>query len=244
MRTRILVTVGLLIGVAPPLLATPFVPPPACVANALDQYLLLDPAGCSIGDEVAFSGFSFAVVSTGGGAIPVAASEIVVTPTAAGLASSLTFASTGFSVTGTEFATYQIGYTIDPHPILSGFEDVLDVSSPVFPGLASITTDLCLGAAFTGTSCLFPGASDAVQVFHNGIVAQLTDSTTFMPLALVGVLNTVDLQANGASADFESVTNTVTIVPEPATWFLIGSGLLCSRLLRRGARAGSSPGQR
>jgi PEP-CTERM motif len=244
MRTRILVTVGLLLGVAPPLFATPFVPPPACVANTLDEYLLLDPAGCSVGDEVAFSGFSFAVVSAGGGAIPIAASDIVVTPTAAGLASSLTFASTGFSVTGTEFATYQVGYTIDPHPILSGFDDVLDASSPVFPGLVSITTDLCIGAGFTGTSCVFPGVPDAVQVFHNGIAAQLVDSTTFMPVALLGVLNTIDLQANGASADFSSVTNTVNIVPEPATWLLIGSGLLGSRLLRRGTRARRSFGQR
>jgi hypothetical protein len=244
MRTRILVTVGLLLGVAPPLFATPFVLPPACVATTLDQYLLLDSAGCSIGDEVAFSGFNFAVVSAGGGAIPIAASDIVVTPTAAGLASSLTFASTGFSVSGTEFATYQVGYTIDPHPILSGFEDVLDVSSPVFPGLVSITTDLCLGSAFTGTSCLFPGVTDAVQVFHNGIAAQLVDNTTFTPLALVGLLNTIALQANGASADFDRVTNTVSIVPEPTTWLLIGSGLLCSRLLRRGAHAGRAHGER
>jgi len=244
MRIRILVTVGLLFGVAPPLYATPFVPPPACVANTLDQYLLLGPAGCSIGDEVAFNGFSFGVVSSGGGAIPIAASDIVVTPTAAGLASSLTFASTGFSVTGAEFVTYQLGYTIDPHPILSGFDDVLNVDSPVFPGLASITTDLCVGAAFTGTSCLFPGVADAVQVFHNGIVAQLVDSTTFAPVALLGVLNTIELQANGASADFASVTNTVSIVPEPATWLLIGSGLLCACLLRRDARAGRGPWER
>lgn len=244
MRTRILVTVGLLLGVAPPLFATPFVPPPACVASTLDQYLLLGPAGCSVGDEVAFSGFSFAVVSAGGGAIPIGASDIVITPTAADFASSLTLASTGFSVTGAEFATYQIGYTIDPHPILSGFDDVLDVSSPVFPGLASVTTDLCVGAAFTGTSCVFPGVADAVQVFHNGIVAQLVDSTTFMPVAVLGVLNTIDLQANGASADFDSVTNTVTIVSEPGTWLLIGSGLFGLGLLRRSARAGRGLGQR
>lgn len=244
MRTRILVTVGLLLGVAPPLFATPFVLPPACVANTLDQYLLLGPAGCSVGDEVAFNGFTFAVTSAGGGATPIAASDIVITPTAAGFASSLTFASTGFSVTGAEFVTYQIGYTIDPHPILSGFEDVLDASSPVFPGLASITTDLCVGAAFTGTSCLFPGVPDAVQVFHNGIVTQLVDSTTFTPVALLGVLNTIELQANGASADFDSVTNTVTIVPEPATFLLIGSGLLCSRLLRRRACADRGAGER
>ena len=244
MRTRILVTVGLLLGVTPPLFATPFVPPPACVAGTLDQYLLLDPAGCSIGSEVAFSGFSFAVVFAGGGAIPIAASDIVVTPTLAGLESSLTFASSGFSVTGEAFATYHIGYTIDPHPILSGFSSALRADSPVFPGLVSITTDLCLGAAFTGTSCVPAGVSDAVQVFHNGIVAQLTDSTAFMPLAVLGVLNTIDLQANGASADFDSLTNTVTIVPEPATWLLIGSGVLGSRLLRRRSSAGWGPRER
>jgi hypothetical protein len=233
MRRCFLTTLGLLLGLAPSVLATPHVTPPACVANTLDQYLLIGPGGCSIGDEIAYFGFSFAVVSSGGGAIPIAAADILMTPTAGDFLTSLAFSSSGFSVTGNESVTYRIGYTIDPHPILYGFEDFMDVSSPVFPGSATITTDLCIGAAFTGISCLGPGVPDSVQVFHAGTTSQLSDSTNFTPTAVLGVLHTIVLAANGASADFNGVTSSTTITPEPATWLLIGSGLFGAGLLRR-----------
>jgi hypothetical protein len=231
MVKAVVVSTMLALGVAASASATPFVLPPACGTNTLDTYLLLGPSGCSVG-EVGFSGFDFGVLAAGGGAAPLTAAAITVTPTGDSGRSSLTFSSAGFSVTGSEFVTYRIGYTADPHPIIRAYEDALVADSPTFPGLVSITTDLCLGAAFTGTTCLAPGTGDSLSLFHNGIMSQTFDATEFAPLAVVGVINTIALQANGANADFESVTNTAVLVPEPASALLIVSGLLGVGLLR------------
>jgi hypothetical protein len=228
------VALSCVLGFAASAFATPFVPPPACVTDTLDSYLSLGSTGCSV-DEIGFSGFSFSLVSIGGGAVPISPASITVTPSIAGVDRSLTFSSSDFSVVGSEFATYLIAYSIDPHPIIRGVSDQLSTQTPTFPGLASITTDLCLGATFTGPACGSPGVSASLNVFHNGTTAQLFDSVAFTPLALIGVRNTIDLQANGANADFDSFTNSAVFVPEPATSLLVISGLLglCARRWRR-----------
>ena len=111
----------------------------------------------------------------------------------------------------------------------------MDTFTPVAPGVASITTDLCIGAAFGGTlvtpTCA--GGTAALNVFHDGISPQLSDSTTFSDVADLGWRNTIELNANGASADFGSFTNDTVVSPEPATWLLMTSGLLAIRSARR-----------
>ncbi len=226
------VTGAILFGLARAGFATPFVPPPACVTTTLDNYLALGAGGCSI-DEIGFSNFNFSVLSAGGGADPIPASAILVTPTLNGENGSLTFSSAGFSVTGSQFVTYLLGYSIDPHPIIRGFDDELDVDGPTFPGSASVTTDLCLLATFTGDLCLPPGVPASLNVFDNGVTAQLSDAVGFTPLAVIGVRNTIDLHANGANADFTSLTNSAVEVPEPAAWLLVSSGLLGLLVRRR-----------
>jgi len=198
--------------------------PATCIATTLSNYIALGATGCSL-DHVAFVGFAFTVVAFGGGAAPVSASDITVTPTVIDEHYGLNFSSTQFAASGSEFVTYLLTYTVDPHPILT-FSDELQVESPVFPGLVSVTTDLCLNAPFA-PSCL--GSPAAVTVFDNGITAQLLDSVVFPPTPpgnVLGIRNSISLQANGSSADFSSLTNSVGFVAEPADTLLTGSGLL------------------
>jgi hypothetical protein len=217
----------LLLGLTRPAVATPVGPlPPPCVTAGLDTYLLLGPTGCSIGDEVAFYAFAFADLGT----TPLAASDILVTPALVGQNPTLTFSSDGFSVTGDEAATYQISYNVDPHPILFGFALEMEAFTPVFPGVATIATSLCIAAPFTPACAGTPGL---VSVFHAGTTFDLFDSLGFgSAVADVGVRNIISLTANGASADFSSFSNTLA-VPEPAALWLLAVGIAGARLARR-----------
>jgi MYXO-CTERM domain-containing protein len=207
--------------------ATPVIPPPACVAATLDAYIALGSGGCSIADEVAFFDFDFAVLASGGGATPIGASDILVTPTFAYPLRSLEFSSAGFTVTGTESVSYLVVYSVDPHPILYGFALDMEAFSPVAPGVATVTADICIGAAFGGT-LLAPtcgATADSLTVTHDGITPILSAASSFgAPVADVGVRSTISLAANGASADFTSFTT--SLVPEPGFLWLAGAGAL------------------
>jgi hypothetical protein len=236
------VTVALTLGIASAASATPFVPPPVCPTATLDVYLRLPSNGCSVGG-IGFGDFAFSVVDVGGNATPITASDILVTPSSVGSTRSLTFSSPGFSVVGDEFVTYRLAYASDPHPIIRGFRDALDAESPTAPGFVTITTNLCLGGVFDELNCLPPATPAFVSVFHAGTTSDLVDSVSFAPLALLGVINTIELRANGANADFTSFTNSEDIVPEPTTWMLIGSGLSAIGLLRARGRRGTDRGR-
>jgi hypothetical protein len=180
--------------------------------------------------HVVFNDFTFSVLALGGGALPVAPSAVAVDPAQIGENYRLNFSSAGFSVSGNEFVTYLLAYTVDPHPILT-FTDFMEEDSPVSPGIASITTNLCLNAPFAGAIC--PVSTASVTVFDNGITSQPVASVSLPPINVLGVRNQILLQANGASADFSSLTNTVGFVPEPEGWLLAGPALAGALLLCR-----------
>ena len=222
------VCLGLLVG---NLFAAPHVPlPPPCVAGTLASYIALGSPGCSI-DILRFNEFDFDVVTSAGGAVPISEADIIVTPSFATPSAMLTFSSSGFAVSGTESVSYLIAYTVDPHPEI--FDFFLDMSTftPVAPGTVDITADLCVGAAFSGSSC--STTVETLHVFHHGATSDLSDGVAFTPVNTVGVRNTIDLAANGASADFSSLSNRTGIVPEPGTMTLVACALVAAAGLRR-----------
>ena len=196
----------------------------ACISgNTLASYEALGATGCNVG-PLTVRDFLFSVVSSGGGATPVSDTNITVTTDIAGSTFGLIFASPGFSVSGSEFVNYLIAFTWDPSGDIRSASDILD------PGLTDILTDLCVGVAFSGTSCA--GTPQTLHVFE-GVTNQLTDTVSFAPVAIVGVRNNISLQANGASASFNSIENTVAL-PEPAYSVWLAGGLMMLAARRRG----------
>jgi MYXO-CTERM domain-containing protein len=196
---------------------------PVCISgNSLASYEALGSTGCSIGPLVA-TDFIFSVLSSGGGVVPVTAADITITTLPSPPNFGLSLSSPGFSVSGSEFVTYLVGYTLDPSGDIRSASDVLD------PGQTDIVTDLCVGAAFVGSSCSATPLS--LHVFE-GSSTQLTDSITFAPVAILGVQHNISLDANGGSASFNSLTST-SMVPEPAYGLWVAASLLVLAGLRR-----------
>jgi hypothetical protein len=213
------------------LLAATAQPAPPCVPGTLASYLALPGEGCTISDDVSVMDFDFEVIDVNG--VPLTPDEIDVTPVFGRINRyGLLLSSDRFSVTGDEFARYRIDYVFDPTDIRS-LEDVMGTLTPVAPGTATVDTFVCKGAPF-GPECTTETLQ--ITVFHRGTEFDLQDSTLIdPPQRIVGVRHVIDLQANGASADFRSLENAVFVVPEPATWMLMlgGSALLALRARRR-----------
>ena len=116
--------------------------------------------------------FAFTVGATSGGLSPLTASAIMVTPSTFTGGYQLFFSatgnttSTGFMVTGSDFANYEIDFTWDP--VVVGAEDQMNANSPTAPGTATVTTDLCAGSIFGG-SC--PPPTNTLTVFDGGPTA-------------------------------------------------------------------------
>jgi hypothetical protein len=198
------------------LLALPLGAAPLCISgNNLQSYIALGSGGCMDGSFLV-KDFLFAVASSGGGDVPIAPTNITVSTDIGGSSFGLTMGSTGFSVTGSQFVTYTIGYTWDPTGDMRGLGDVLD------PGLADIVTQGCVGFEFVGVSC--SGTLVSVHVFQGGS-SQLTDFVSFAPTNLLGILETISLNANGGSAGFNAIEND-DYYPEPASGVTALSGLL------------------
>ena len=189
---------------------------PACISGGnLAGYMALGSGGCTIG-ELLVKDFSFGVGPSGGGATPITAGDVTVTPTFGADLLGIQFSSAGFSVTGGQFVNYTIGYTWDPSGDIRGMGDVLD------PGTTDILTNGCVGVAFSGTSC--SGTPVSVHVFQ-GVTSQLTDAVFFPDTAILGVLNNISLQANGGAASIDHFIENDAYVPEPGSAGLLGLGL-------------------
>src|SRR5262245_17030537 len=121
---------------AAPLAATPLGPaPPTCVGGTLASYIALGSTGCTLDGEVAVYDFSLTLISGS-----ISAASINVAPSIGSWLGQLDFTSASFNVPAGSLLQFAITYNMDPHPILWEVSDFMDVSSPVAPGSASIST--------------------------------------------------------------------------------------------------------
>jgi hypothetical protein len=186
--------------------------PISCSPGTFASYEALGSTGCTVG-PFTVKDFSFTVLSGSGS---VTDSTILVTPTNSALTVwGLNFASGGFSVTGSESVQYLLAYTWDPTDDIQSLDDIMDPPFAVPLGFAKVTTDACLNAAFSGPVCSTSTVS--ISVFQDGVSPQLFAAVSFSPVPVLGIRNVIDLEAKGASAGFDSLTNEVAIVPEPST---------------------------
>jgi hypothetical protein len=160
-------------------------------------------------DQFTLKDVTYSLIS---GTITIADTDITVTPAIGVNNLSLKFSSAKFSVSGSDSAKYVLTYFWDPGDI-RGFAETLD-DPVVAPGLAQITTAYCENGEF-GVAC--PPATITSTVFDNGTTSHLTDLVPFVGVTTVGVQQTIELDANGASASFTDFRSQLN-VPEPSTW--------------------------
>jgi len=218
--------IGLLFLLA---LSVPSVYASPCVSASLASYVALGAGGCGVG-PFTVKDFSYSVVSAN---VAISGSDIMVTPVFGPDSFALLFSSTSWNISGSQFAHHLLAYTWDPGSIRS-LEDILNTSTPVAPGVAKITTDACRDAAFVGNLC--STTVDSILVSHNGITPNLVAAVNYSPpIGTIGIRNLIELDANGASSQFDSFSNTV-FVPEPGSWLLVLVGLLWVAGRRLGVR--------
>lgn len=206
-----------------------------CVPGSLFSYEALGATGCTVGTSTV-NNFAFSVLGSSGGAVPQTDMQISVTPTfGPSLLGSLNFASSGFSVSVNGSIQYLIAYTWDTNVAIQSMDDTMDPPSAVL-GFANVTTVGCIGAAFTGATC--PTSTATVVVFDNNGATQFKNSAPVTPSQILGIRNTIDLQAMGGSASFDSFSSEIR-TPEPATWLCCASALtlLAARLIAKSRSA-------
>ena len=207
-----------------------------CLTAPLSTYIA-SGFTCTL-DQFTYQEFFFLIESSSPGYSPLPATGIMVTPTFIPLTTgnrlTMNFSSPGFGVNGTDFVIYDIRYNIDPPPdIIIETDDLLNTSTPVSPGAADVLTNACVGGKWP--MCIPPANPMQLNVFHHGTSAgnQLFDSKTFPGVHLLGIVNRISLQANGASSSIASLTNGITeSTPEPASIGLVLSGLALVALRR------------
>lgn len=191
----------------------PVVCAPASVASYITQN-----EGCTLG-LFTLKNFAWSSVSDDG-YVPVSATEVFVTPGATTGNVQVSFNSSAFEVFGNDKILAFLDYVIDPAPpILDDLDLSLDANSPVAPGNAKITADLCIGDFFINSCRNGFVRTLVVQNLGDGNPANVSFASVKFPrpVNLVDVRTTIELNANGASSQIDGYGTTSSTVPEPGT---------------------------
>lgn len=194
---------------------------------------------------VTVSGVSFSTDDIGprqGGTAATFATPDQINVTApTSLNDTLGFQSDFFAIGPGKRALYFFQYVIDPPPpVIPGFDIEMLAFSPVAPGNARVTVDVCPDGSFFMGGCLTSTGFTPVlttELFHNGgTVCDVCKGTLdFDPVSRLSVRVTIDLNTlQGGTSDIDGFrTNVSVVTPEPAAWVLGGAGLALIGLLRR-----------
>ncbi len=187
-----------MVGFAPSAHAT------TCTTGTLASYIALGATGCTL-DGLTFNNFGYTPTNA------PAATSITVTPSLLGLL--FQFNSSWFAGSG-QVVDSTIVFTIS-------------AASAIINDLTlSLDAAACTG---TGTVGLTENASNGVTLLATCINGTITNPApvTFAPVKSLTVHKDLGLNGNTGTAAVSQFTNSVsTVVPEPGTLALFGSGLL------------------
>ncbi len=199
---------------------------PLCPTASLAEYISLDSAGGCLSNDLTFFRFSYATPVSTGGAPVAAASDVLVTPLNSSIGIGFSFSSSYFMLnnpTTVESATYGIGYSVDPPPIIVG--EGLSLDPPY--GAVNVVQNLCQNDVVSN------GCAYGIPVTQRVTPTSPTSFVYFpSPVPFVDVQTMFTLSASpGNPAGFDalqtgSLLTVPTAAPEPASAALSGLAVM------------------